>query len=288
MKHQASPTQAAPLSKTSSPGDMVSPPDRLLHVSLDKITIGPRARAHDPEQVQYLMVNIEDVGLINPITVIAGDTEGAYTLVAGRHRLEAYKQFAASGNEAFNTIPALLISPDNVQDVELSENLFRNDLTVLEKAEHVDAYLNGKDKINQAIQELANQTSQSERNLKRYKVIGSGLQVGKEVRKLGNGLENSTTQLYYLAQQFKNVQQDIVKLLKRQPDLNVWQAHALTKQGADDSSPVHKAVFVPIPAPFRSQLKTLSQERGLKQNEFLERILGAALQAYEEKRLTID
>jgi ParB/RepB/Spo0J family partition protein len=287
MKHQASPAQEAPLSKTSLPGDMVSP-DRLLHVSLDKITIGPRARAHDPEQVKYLMLSIEDVGLINPITVIAGDTEGTYTLVAGRHRLEAYKQFAASGKEAFTTIPALITTPAKSYDVELSENLFRNDLTVLEKAEHVVAYLKGKDKINQAIQELANQTSQSERNLKRYRRIGADLQVGKEVRKLGNGLENSTTQLYFLAKQFKNVQQDIIKRLKQQPELSVWQAHALVKQGAEDSPLLHKSVFVPIPAPFRSQLKTLSQERGLKQNEFLERILGAALQAYEEKRLTID
>lgn len=97
-----------------------------MQVAIEQITIPDRKRALG--DVAELAASIQQVGLLNPITV----TEG-YRLVAGRHRLEACR------NLGWHTIEANVVSLSalDAELAEIDENLIRNELTVLERAEHL-------------------------------------------------------------------------------------------------------------------------------------------------------
>jgi ParB-like chromosome segregation protein Spo0J len=74
---------------------------------------------------------MQTIGLLNPISVAQAD--GAYRLVAGRHRLEAHRRL---GRE---TIRAVVLDLDELRCelAEIDENLIRAELTVLERGEHL-------------------------------------------------------------------------------------------------------------------------------------------------------
>jgi len=91
---------------------------------IEKIkVIGQRRNLRNLEELKK---SIQEIGLINPITI----TED-YHLVAGYHRLEACKQLG------WKTIPVKIMDADELtaQLIEIDENLIRNELTVLERAE---------------------------------------------------------------------------------------------------------------------------------------------------------
>src|ERR1035437_6729918 len=94
-------------------------------VEIRRIKIGSRMRPLG--DLSALMESIRAVGLLNPITVTAG-----LRLVAGLHRLEACRRLG------YSKIPAIVLhlTDDEAQLIEIDENLIRNDLTVLERAEH--------------------------------------------------------------------------------------------------------------------------------------------------------
>lgn len=100
-----------------------------MEIEIDKITIGERKRRTDELKVIELANSITEIGLLNPITV--AHLNGGYKLIAGLHRLEAFKQL---GRE---TIPALIIDGDQLdfELAEIDENLVRSELTVLERGE---------------------------------------------------------------------------------------------------------------------------------------------------------
>ena len=74
--------------------------------------------------VKSLASSIEAVGLLNPVTVTRGSV-----LVAGAHRIEAYKLLG------LDDIPATIVDLDEVDAelAEIDENLIRNDGTELEQ-----------------------------------------------------------------------------------------------------------------------------------------------------------
>jgi ParB family transcriptional regulator, chromosome partitioning protein len=78
--------------------------------------------------IDDLVASIREVGLLNPIKVTR-----ERRLACGRHRLAAFKALGRC------TIPAfvLALSPDEAQLCEIDENLPRNDLSLLERAEHL-------------------------------------------------------------------------------------------------------------------------------------------------------
>lgn len=89
--------------------------------------------------VAALVESIGAIGLLNPITVkpqpesqVTGRSEG-FTLIAGMHRLEACKQLG------WETIPAVVLTVEpTVRDIaEIDENIVRNELTALERAEQL-------------------------------------------------------------------------------------------------------------------------------------------------------
>ena len=100
------------------------------NVHVIRVNIGQRRRTVDRQKVKGLAESIAEIGLLNPITVREVGDE--YTLVAGRHRLEAAKQLG------WSKIPAVIVELDDVDRMlaEIDENLVRNDLNELERGEH--------------------------------------------------------------------------------------------------------------------------------------------------------
>jgi ParB-like chromosome segregation protein Spo0J len=103
-------------------GDIAVPPDRLRQLR--------------PEIVTSLAESMRVQGLLQPIVLQPGGVAG-FTLVAGRHRLEAARQLG------WRAIPAGIVAKGTSLDpavlAEIDENLIRADLSPAERAGHVAA-----------------------------------------------------------------------------------------------------------------------------------------------------
>lgn len=124
-------------------------------VAVDDIQVGTRRRPLNEGKVVALMASIADVGLLQPVVVT-----DRYGLVAGRHRLEAVRRLG------WPTVTAriALLEGLHLELAEIDENLMRNELTVLEQAEH----LQRRGEILEALGERA----QSGYNGNRYTKVG--------------------------------------------------------------------------------------------------------------------
>ena len=96
------------------------------NISIASIKVGKRMRPLG--DITALVESIREVGLLNPILVTRDRR-----LISGLHRLKA---FIALGRKH---IPAIIlsVSPTEAAIREIDENLARNDLTLLERAEHL-------------------------------------------------------------------------------------------------------------------------------------------------------
>ena len=96
---------------------------QITKLKLTDITVKERLRGVDSEKVERLKESILRIGLIHPITVSGG------VLVAGLHRLTAFKELG------LEEIDCHIIDEDELlkKEIEIDENLYRNELTVLEK-----------------------------------------------------------------------------------------------------------------------------------------------------------
>lgn len=94
------------------------------------IHIGERLRTVDADYVAMLAASIGDIGLMHPIEVGAADRRGRYPLIAGAHRLAAYRELN------LNEVPALVVSVKGLsaQLREIDENLMRRELSALDRA----------------------------------------------------------------------------------------------------------------------------------------------------------
>ena len=97
----------------------------IRQIRISRITVPARLRPLG--DVSSLAESIRQLGLLQPISVTHTGR-----LIAGLHRLEACKVLG------WKTIPAkvLRVSDTEAQLLEVDENLIRNDLTILERAEH--------------------------------------------------------------------------------------------------------------------------------------------------------
>jgi ParB-like chromosome segregation protein Spo0J len=105
-----------------------------LTLRLSQIEIPPTARPYNAMAVVELFRSIAAIGLQSAPTVI--EREGRFVLIAGRHRIEALKLLGIS---------SVLVRCVDFDDVEarmwtISENLFRAELTVSQRAEQVAEY----------------------------------------------------------------------------------------------------------------------------------------------------
>lgn len=102
------------------------PASDFASVDLSAVIVGDDRRT--VRDVTGLVASIEEVGLLQPIVVTDG-----LRLVAGRHRLEAYRKLGRS------VIPARVVTLSEIdaQLAEIDENLARNELTALERSEQL-------------------------------------------------------------------------------------------------------------------------------------------------------
>jgi len=110
--------------------------DITLPLAIDDIEISDERRELDPAAVKRLADSIERLGLRHAITVRRkGD---GYVLVAGRHRIEAFKRLDREH------IPACIVSMTNAEARmwEIAENLHRAELTKLQRAEQIEEWRN--------------------------------------------------------------------------------------------------------------------------------------------------
>jgi uncharacterized protein with PIN domain len=112
-----------------------------LPITIDEIDIGDARRQVNPAAVKRLADSIEQVGLRHPITV--RERGDRYLLVAGRHRIEAFKKL---GREH---IPATIVkmTNDDARLWEIAENLHRAELTKLERDEQIAEWIKITDRI---------------------------------------------------------------------------------------------------------------------------------------------
>ncbi|HYD00958.1 MAG TPA: MT-A70 family methyltransferase [Phycisphaerales bacterium] len=100
----------------------------LRNVAVASVEVAERRRQLDFGKVQELAKSIREVGVLTPITITPTNR-----LVAGNHRLEACRIIG------LRDIPANVVELSDLQLelAEIDENLVRNELTVLERSEHL-------------------------------------------------------------------------------------------------------------------------------------------------------
>lgn len=104
-----------------------------LSVPLAKIHVGERERPIDEDVATAIAASMAERGLINPVTLrrTPAANKGAtpFWLVAGGHR------FRGAQINGWEEIDAIVVEADasEAQLIELSENIYRNDLTKLER-----------------------------------------------------------------------------------------------------------------------------------------------------------
>lgn len=231
----------------------------LKSIPLKSIHVGERERPVDEDYALSIAASMAECGLINPITLRstpnAKKGETPYTLVAGGHRLRA-----AELNQ-WGEIDAIIVTADaaDAQMKEISENLWRNDLSALDRAIFVMKYRelweqkhgkiapggDQKSKCNDCTLIFSPGKELSERVQER---LGFGRRTYFNVTKIGQNLhptlrnairgtdaEDDQSQLLKLAKLPKDEQVKIAAALKEEPDLT--RALAFAKPPALVQSP---------------------------------------------------
>lgn len=111
-------------------------------IVIESINVSDRHRTVDLGAVKVLAASISQIGLRTPITVRC-PTDYECDLVAGLHRLEAAKLLGWDEIECF----VLDCSQDEAEMWEISENLHRAELTVVQRSEQVSRWVELADKV---------------------------------------------------------------------------------------------------------------------------------------------
>lgn len=99
-----------------------------MNYDIQAIKVNGRRRSADADKVRQLAASIAEIGLLNPITIAPSGR-----LIAGLHRLEACRVLGLAEVE----VTIINLDPLDEELAEIDENLQRNDLTVLEQADHL-------------------------------------------------------------------------------------------------------------------------------------------------------
>ena len=133
-------------------------------IPLSAIEADPKQprRSFDPEKLQELSDSIKLYGIISPILVRAGKLPGRYTIVSGERR---YRAATLAG---LASIPAIVSQNEQEEGrtlaVQLVENLQRDDLSPLERAQAIGAL---RDAHNLSIRDIAEKLSISKSAVQR-------------------------------------------------------------------------------------------------------------------------
>ena len=106
-------------------------------IPLSDILVPERLRTVDEDHALAIQASIVEHGLLNPVTVRqTPNGKQGYSLVAGAHRYRAVELLDEK------EIDAIVVKADADEAVliEIEENLFRNDLSVMDRAVFVQTY----------------------------------------------------------------------------------------------------------------------------------------------------
>lgn len=98
-----------------------------VEIDINKIKVNVRMRKVDQSKVKELKESIQELGLLQPITISKNNE-----LIAGAHRLEAFKQLLKF------KIPCIYLNSNNPLDIELAEideNLIRSELNDIDRGD---------------------------------------------------------------------------------------------------------------------------------------------------------
>lgn len=232
-------------------------------IPIQAIHVGERARPIDEDHALAIAGSMAERGLINPITVratpAANKGKTPFTLVAGGHRLRGGQL------NQWVEIDAIVVEADNIeaQLMEISENLYRNELTALDRAIFVQKFREIYEDKHGRIAQGGDQKSKSndwtsifspgkelsERVQDRlgfgrstyFNVTKIGLNLRPELRQAvrGTPAENDQSQLLQLAKLAPEDQIKVVAALKHEPDLK--KVLAFTKPPALVATPAAKS-----------------------------------------------
>ncbi len=212
-------------------------------IPTDQIVVPERLRAVEEEHALAIAQSIVQHGLINPITVRSTPAAkgGNWTLVAGAHRLRA---FELNGEPE---IEAIVVDgdKDEAQLIEVTENLFRNDLSVMDRAVFVQTYRDvwerkyGKVEpgrrsnsvnlteliacdadVNAFAQHVADRMGISRSAIERLNRIAQNLHPMLRTQLRGTPTADNQSMLLKLAKEGPKRQQQIAAALKKEPDLS--------------------------------------------------------------------
>jgi ParB-like chromosome segregation protein Spo0J len=110
-------------------------PDIIATIMIKDIAVAEGRRELNAESVAKLADSIEKAGLRHPVTVRRRN--GAYILVAGRHRIEACKQLGLDHISA----SIATMTEEESRLWEIAENLHRAELTKLERDENLAEWI---------------------------------------------------------------------------------------------------------------------------------------------------
>jgi ParB-like chromosome segregation protein Spo0J len=117
----------------------------VKNIKVEEIKVPENRRKTNPATVDDIKESILRIGFQTPLTVRLL-TGGEKRLITGGHRLEAAR---AAG---MKTVPCFVIKGEvNARLWEIAENLYRNDLTVLEQSNQIVEWmtLTGADEVNE-------------------------------------------------------------------------------------------------------------------------------------------
>jgi len=110
----------------------------VLEIEIESIKFDPNQprKIMNAESLKELAQSIEAKGIIEPVIVRPFD--GGYMLISGERRIRAAQM------AGLKKVPAMIkdnLSPQEIREIQLIENLQREDITPLERAEAIRDYL---------------------------------------------------------------------------------------------------------------------------------------------------
>ena len=153
------PLMAGPALEERSRGGI---PYREIPVSAIEADPNQPRRTFDEEKLQELAESIKLYGILSPILVRAGALPGRYTIISGERR------YRASQIAGLAAIPAIVSQGEGEDSrtlaIQLVENLQRDDLSSLERAQAIGALRDGH---NLSIRDIAEKLSISKSAVQR-------------------------------------------------------------------------------------------------------------------------
>jgi DNA modification methylase len=205
---------------------------QVKNINISKIKVKRGRRAVNKERVAQIAESISTLGLLHPISI-----NKQYQLVTGRHRLEAYRTLGKK------TIPAITTEKGLKADLmEIDENLIRQELSVLERAECLtkrkDIYETmypesikrgpgrGHRETKRAVlvsftADSANKTGSSRRYIEETVQIAKNIPSDLKKMILKSDLADSKKELLKLARLDNKLQHKVVKLRLKNDDMSV-------------------------------------------------------------------